>query len=185
MKALAVIDKNLGLGYANDLLFHLPTDLAHFKKHTLGQSVVMGDRTLASMPKGQALPGRNTLVLDISRPSGKLYDVAKSKDQQGADYSGPESYICYSFENLDEFRAYIIENKDKLGDIVVSGGATIYRLLLDDCDELVITEVEAAAEKVDVYFPEFRDNFDVVKSEGPYYDGSLEYNIRYYKKKEK
>jgi len=179
MKALAVIDKNLGLGRNNDLLFHLPTDLAHFKKHTLGQTVVMGDRTLASMPKGKALPGRNTLVLDISRPTGKLCDVARSKDQK----SGPDSYICYSFNNLDDFHAYIKEHKDELGDIVVSGGATIYKLLLDDCDELVITEVEAAAEKVDVYFPDFRDKYNLEKTDGPFYDGALEYNIKYYKKK--
>ena len=169
MKALAVIDKNLALGYKNDLIFHLPTDLAHFKKHTLGQSVVMGQKTLESMPKGRALPGRNTLVLNIDAPTGKLYDL-------------DGGFVCYSFNNLDDFHAYINENKGNLGELVLSGGATIYKLLLDECDTLIMTEVDTAAEHVDVYFPEFRDKFHVVFEDGPYKDGKLEYTIRTYKK---
>lgn len=169
MKALAVIDKNLALGYNNDLLFHLPTDLAHFKKHTIGQTVVMGQKTLESMPKGRALPGRNTLVLNIDAPTGKLYDV-------------DENFVCYSFNNLDDFHKYVEENKAGLGEIVLSGGATIYKLLLDECDSLVMTEVETEAEKVDVYFPEFRDKFHVLSVDGPYYDGDLKYDIKTYVK---
>ena len=177
MKLLAVIDKNRALGYNNDLLFRLPTDLAHFKKHTLGQTVVMGQRTLESMPKGKALPGRNTLVLNIDAPTGKLYDVAPGKDRQGG------RYICMSFQSLDDFFAYTKEHKEELGELVVSGGAAIYNLLLPFCDELVLTEVDAQAEKVDVYFPEFKDQFRLNKSEGPYFDGELSYYINSYVKK--
>ena len=169
MKALAVVDKNLGLGYKNDLLFHLPTDLAHFKKHTIGQTVVMGQKTLESMPKSKALPGRNTLVLNIDAPTGLLYEL------EGG-------YVCYSFNNLDDFHKYIEENKESLGEIVLSGGATIYKLLLDECDELVITEVETEAQAVDVWFPKFRDKFHVVSEDGPYFDGALIYMIKTYKK---
>ncbi len=169
MKALAVVDKNLALGYNNDLLFHLPTDLAHFKKHTIGQTVVMGQKTLESMPRGKALPGRNTLVLNIDAPTGKLYDVEPG-------------YVCYTFNNLDDFHDYIKAHKSELGDIVLSGGATIYKLLLDECDELVITEVDTKAQKVDVWFPQFRDKFHVVSEDGPYFDGDLLYTIKTYKK---
>ncbi len=175
MKALAVVDKNLALGYKNDLLFHLPTDLAHFKKHTIGQTVVMGQKTLESMPSGRALPGRNTLVLNIDAPTAKLYDVSGGKDSD-------KTYVCYSFNNLDDFHDYINKHKDELGEIVLSGGATIYKLLLDECDELVITEVETEAQNVDVWFPKFRDKFYMVCEEGPYFDGMLLYMIRTYKK---
>ena len=167
MKALAVVDKNRALGYKNDLLFHLPTDLAHFKKHTIGQTVVMGQKTLESMPKGKALPGRNTLVLNIDAPTGKLYDVG-------------DGFVCYSFNNLDDFHKYISENKEKLGEIVISGGATIYKLFLDQCDELVMTEVEAEAENVDVWFPEYKSKFKLDSEDGPYFDGALRYTIRRY-----
>ena len=170
MKALAVIDKNRALGYKNDLLFHLPTDLAHFKKHTIGQTVVMGQKTLESMPKGRALPGRNTLVLNMDAETGLLYELAGG-------------YVCRSFQNLDDFHKYIEENREKLGDIVVSGGASIYRLLLDDCDELILSEVETMAENADVWFPEFKDKFSLINSDGPYIDGSLIYFINTYRKK--
>ena len=72
---------------------------------------------------------------------------------------------------------------DELGDIVLSGGATIYRLLLDECDELVLTEVETEAENVDVWFPEYKDKFEEVSCDGPYSDGELKYYIRTYKHK--
>ena len=169
MKALAVIDNNLALGYKNDLLFHLPTDLAHFKKHTIGQTVVMGQKTLESMPKGRALPGRNTLVLNIDAPTGKLYDVG-------------ENFVCYSFNNLTDFYAYIEEHKDTLGEIVVSGGATIYKLLLDDCDELILSEVDTEAPEADTYFPQFHTKFRLEKNDGPYFDGPLLYFINTYRK---
>lgn len=170
MKALAVIDKNRALGYKNDLLFRLPTDLAHFKKHTLGQTVIMGQKTLESMPKGRALPGRNTLVLNIDAPTGLLYEL-------------PGDFVCYSFQNLDDFYKYIKDHADELGDLVVSGGASIYRLLLDDCDELVLSEVETMAENADVWFPEFRDKFTLIDSQGPFIDGPLIYFINTYRKK--
>ena len=176
MKLLAVIDKNRALGYKNDLLFHLPSDLAHFKKHTLGQTVVMGQKTLESMPGGKALKGRNTLVLYADAPTAKLYDVDDVKDGCG------KTFVCYTFNNLDDFHAYINEHKEELGEIVLSGGATIYKLLLDECDELVITEVETEAQQVDVWFPKFRDKFHVVSEDGPYFDGMLLYTIRTYKK---
>lgn len=170
MKALAVIDKNRALGYKNDLLFHLPTDLAHFKKHTIGQTVVMGQKTLESMPKGRPLPGRNTLVLNIDAPTGLLENLSGD-------------FVCCSFQNLDDFHDYLKLRGDELGDIVLSGGATIYRLLLDECDELVLTEVETEAENVDVWFPEYKDKFEEVSCDGPYSDGELKYFIRTYKHK--
>ena len=170
MKALAVIDQNRALGYKNDLLFHLPTDLAHFKRHTIGQTVVMGQKTLESMPKGRALPGRNTLVLNIDAPTGLLYEL-------------DGGFVCYSFQNLKDFHDYIEKNANRLGTLVLSGGATIYKLLLNECSELVLTEVEAAAPAADAYFPEYKDNFVLQSEDGPYFDGELRYFIRTYSKK--
>ena len=170
MKLLSVIDKNLAIGYQNSLLFHLPSDLAHFKKHTLGKWVVMGQNTLLSMPKGKPLPGRSTLVLNIDAPSGKICDL------EGG-------YAAYSFQSLSDFWEFV-ETKQIRSELVVAGGASIYRLLLDSCDELVLTEVQAEAEKADTYFPEFRDKFVLENSEGPFADGSLVYRINTYKKRQ-
>lgn len=175
MKALAVIDKNRALGFENNLIFNLPSDLAHFKKHTLGNTVVMGAKTLESMPGGHALKGRNTFVFNIDAPTGKLYDVEDVKDGCG------KTFVCYSFKNLNDFHDYVKEHKEELGELVVSGGAIIYKLLLDECDELVLTEVETSAEHADVYFPIFADKFSLAKQDGPYTDGPLTYYINTYK----
>ena len=175
MKALAVIDQNRALGFENNLIFDIPSDLAHFKKHTLGNTVVMGEKTLASMPGGHALKGRNTLVFNIDAPTGKLYDVDDVKDGCG------KKYICYSFNTMEDFKQYVKDHKEELGELIVSGGAIVYKLLLDECDELVLTEVQTKAQCADVYFPEFKHKFSLVKQDGPYQEGDLTYYINTYK----
>ncbi|MBR5755946.1 MAG: dihydrofolate reductase, partial [Firmicutes bacterium] len=144
--------------------------LAHFKKHTIGQTVVMGQKTLESMPKGRPLPGRNTLVLNIDAPTGLIEHLSGD-------------FVCYSFQNLDDFHDYISLHEEELGDLVLSGGATIYRLLLDECNELILTEVDTEAENVDVWFPEYKDKFVETACDGPYFDGPLQYFIKTYKHK--
>ena len=58
---IAAVDEAYGLGYRNRLLCHLPADLAHFKKITLGKPIIMGRKTFESI--GRPLPGRWNLVL--------------------------------------------------------------------------------------------------------------------------
>lgn len=63
MKLIAVADKNWGIGKDNKLLCHLPGDLKYFKEKTLGKTIVMGRKTLESLPGGKPLPGRKTIIL--------------------------------------------------------------------------------------------------------------------------
>ena len=167
MKAIAAIDKNRALGYRGQLLFHLPTDLAHFKENTLGRTLIMGRKTLESMPKGRPLPGRQTLVLSSSMPGGQIYEDSKG-------------YKSYSFRSIEELRAF-----PGYKDAVVCGGAAIYALLLDECDELIITEVQEEAEEADVWFPEYKELFGLEEEQGPFEDGEYTYFIRRYKRKQK
>ena len=55
--------ENWGIGKDNALLFHIRADLQRFKALTTGHTVVMGRRTLESLPGGRGLPGRRNLVL--------------------------------------------------------------------------------------------------------------------------
>ena len=71
MKALVAIDKNRAIGLKGGMLFHLPTDLAHFKKNTLGKTIVIGRNTLLSFPGGKTLPGRNNVVLSRTMEPGE------------------------------------------------------------------------------------------------------------------
>lgn len=68
MKAIVAVDQNWGIGKEGKLLAHIPEDLKYFKEKTLGHVVVMGRRTLCSLPGGKPLPGRDTVVL--SRDEG-------------------------------------------------------------------------------------------------------------------
>ena len=44
------VDKEWGIGKKNDLMFHLPKDMAFFRSTTKGHVVVMGENTLLSFP---------------------------------------------------------------------------------------------------------------------------------------
>jgi dihydrofolate reductase len=76
MKAIAVIDKANAIGRGGKLLFRLPGDMAHFRAETLGKTIIMGRKTLESMPGGKPLKGRTTLVL-----SGSLDGAFRAADE--------------------------------------------------------------------------------------------------------
>ena len=63
MKLIVAADKNWAIGKDNDLLCHLPGDLKYFKERTTGKTVVMGRKTLESLPGGKPLPKRTNIVL--------------------------------------------------------------------------------------------------------------------------
>ncbi|MFC5478222.1 dihydrofolate reductase [Massilia suwonensis] len=58
---VVAIDAQRGIGIGNKLPWHLPEDLAHFKRVTLGQPIVMGRKTFDSI--GRPLPGRRNVVV--------------------------------------------------------------------------------------------------------------------------
>ena len=61
---VAAYDENQVIGYQNQLIWHLPNDLKHFKKLTIGKTIVMGRSTYESI--GKALPNRKNIVLTHS-----------------------------------------------------------------------------------------------------------------------
>ncbi len=130
MKAIAAVDKNWGIGNKGDLLFHIPDDMKFFRETTRGAAVIMGRRTLESFPGQKPLPGRLNIVLTRDpafAPEGVV--VARGPDE--AEKAA-----------LDSGRP-----------VFVIGGGEIYALMLDRCDECLITKVDAEAE-ADAYFPD-------------------------------
>ena len=63
MNLIVAADRNWGIGKNNGLLASLPTDMKYFREHTTGKVVVMGRKTLESMPGGKRLPKRVNYVL--------------------------------------------------------------------------------------------------------------------------
>jgi dihydrofolate reductase len=125
---LAAVASNGVIGKDNHLPWHLPEDLKHFKKLTLGHPVIMGRRTWESL--GRPLPGRDNIVI-----SG----------QPG--YEAPGAAVANSLEGALALCA---------GELVVFviGG---YRVFLDSlplASGLVLTEIQRHFEG-DTYFPDF------------------------------
>lgn len=130
MKLIVAVDNKWGIGANNDLLFHLPTDMKFYRETTTGKTVIMGEKTLISLPGSKPLPNRETVVITLD----------KSFVCEGAT-------ILYSKDDVLNF----CKNKDAY----VCGGEMIYRLFLPHCKEALVTKIEAdgKAEK-------FLDNLD-------------------------
>lgn len=126
MNVVVLADKNWGIGIKGDQMVFNKEDLKNYNKLTVGHTVVMGYTTLMSLPKGP-LKDRKTIV---------FYD--KNEEIEGVEV----------VNSLEEF----LEVKKHHGEIFVSGGASIYRLLLPYCKYAYVTKLDSEYE-VDTYFP--------------------------------
>jgi dihydrofolate reductase len=108
------------IGQGGVMPWHLPEDLAHFKRTTLGAPVLMGRKTWDSLPpRFRPLPGRRNIV--ISRDP--------NWNAPGADRAG----------TLEEALALCAD----AGTVWVTGGAEIFRLALPHAQVAVVTEIDA------------------------------------------
>ena len=141
---IAAVAENGVIGAGGGIPWHLPEDFAHFKRTTLGHTLVMGRATYDSI--GRPLPGRTTVVL--------------TRDPS---WSAAGVLVATSFEQALELAAALP------GDVYVAGGAAVYALALPHADEQVLTEVHLAPEG-DTCYPTF-DREDWVEVERSSYDG--------------
>ena len=66
---IACMGANRGIGLNGELLFRIPEDLVFFKEKTMNGIVIMGRKTMATMPDGKPLPGRINIVLSRTIPA--------------------------------------------------------------------------------------------------------------------
>jgi dihydrofolate reductase len=123
---VAMGEKN-EIGFENQLLWHLPKDLKHFKDLTSGHPVIMGRKTYESI--GKPLPNRTNIV--ISRKEDWF--------QEGI-------LIVGSIKEAVKFAKKIDE------EVFIIGGGNIYAQTMDIVDKLEVTLVKADLE-ADTYFP--------------------------------
>lgn len=166
MKLIVAVDKNWAIGRENRLLVHLPGDLKYFKERTLGKVVIMGRSTLESLPGGKPLPGRTNVV--ISR---------------NPDYQKEGCIMAASIEEAVEKarQAAAAEGKED-GEIMVMGGASIYKQMLPYCDTCYVTKIDAAF-PADVYFPNLDQDpdFQLVWESPLQEEGGFSYRFTEYK----
>lgn len=127
MQAIVAVSQSWGIGKGGDLLFRLPSDLRRFKAMTTGHTVIMGRKTLDSLPGGKGLPHRRNLVL--SRQS---------------DFAPNRAEVIHSVEDI---------LKTAEDDAFVIGGQQVYEQLLPYCTRVHITKVLSDPE-ADAFFPD-------------------------------
>ncbi|CAD7801881.1 Dihydrofolate reductase [Chryseobacterium aquaeductus] len=123
---VAMGEKN-EIGSNNQLLWHLPKDLKHFKELTTDHPIIMGRKTYESI--GKALPNRTNIV------------ISKKKNwfEEGI-------LIVGSIKEAVKFAKKINEN------IFIIGGGTIYEQTMELADKLEVTLVKTNLE-ADTFFP--------------------------------
>ncbi len=150
---IVAIAENFAIGKNNDLLFHLPNDLKHFKDITSGHTIIMGRNTLLSLPKWP-LPNRRHIVI-----TDKPDDVF------------PGCEIVFSIDEAIEK----VKNEDEA---FIIGGGMIYRQFFPVAGKLYLTLVHQPFE-ADVFFPEINYSEWEEISREDFYDEKNQFNYSY------
>ena len=149
---IVAIDESRAIGKNNQLLWHIPEDLQHFKDITAGHPVIMGERTFHSI--GRALPNRTNIVLT-----------------DNPDFSAEGCIAAHSIQETIDLGA-----KYDQVEIFVIGGGMVYKSFLPLADKLYLTLVEGNHE-ADVYFPEYESIFNKIIKEESYDNGRYKYKF--------
>ena len=161
MNLIAAVDKNWAIGRRGQLLVSIPGDQQLFRQETVGKVIVMGRKTLESLPGGQPLAGRTNVVL--------------TRDP------GFQKKGCEIFHSLGDALEYLKQFASE--DVYVIGGAEIYEQFLPYCDTAHITWIDYEYE-ADCWFPDLDRapgwTVTAVSDEQTYFD--LCYEFRRYEK---
>lgn len=135
MNLIVNVSKNWAIGKENGLLFHISQDMKYFKEHTTGKTVVMGRKTLESLPKGNPLPNRKNIVL--------TRDESFTKDGVTVYHSIDE--LLKNIGIAESFDTYVM------------GGESIYRELLPYCSMAFVTKVDEDVADADAFMVNLDD----------------------------
>ena len=118
---------NRVIGRDNQLPWHLPADLKHFKQTTMGKPILMGRKTWESI--GRPLPGRTNIVI--------------TRDEN---YDAPGCVVVHSIEAA-------LQATEQHAEVMIIGGADFYRQVLPRTDRIYLTRINEDFEG-DTLFPE-------------------------------
>ena len=142
------------IGLDNKMPWHLPADLQHFKKMTLGKPVIMGRKTYDSI--GRPLPGRLNIV--VSRDANLTIE-------------GVTCVTCVE--------QALLAAKD-FEEVMIIGGATIYDYFLPVANRLYLTFIDLKTEG-DTRFPDYLEQgrWETVTTEHYLVDEKNAYNLEF------
>ena len=130
LSIVVAMDSNRLIGKDNGLPWHLPADLAFFKKLTTGNTILMGRKTFDSI--GRPLPNRRNIVIT-----------------RNADI---EITGCEVVNSIEEALSLAQGETE----VMVIGGAKLYQQILPIADRLYITQIEGEFDG-DTYFPSYNE----------------------------
>ncbi|MCH8506685.1 MAG: dihydrofolate reductase [Ectothiorhodospiraceae bacterium] len=125
---IAALTRDRVIGRDNELPWRIRDDLRHFKRLTLGKPIIMGRRNHASI--GRALPDRQNIVIT-----------------RDTTFRAPGCQVAHSPEQA-------LALAGSADEVMIIGGAEIYRLFLPTAHRLYLTWVDADVSG-DTYFPKF------------------------------
>ncbi len=125
--------KNRVIGLNNEMPWHLPADLAYFRKTTTGHAVVMGRKTFQSI--GRPLPNRLNLILTTD----KMFQASGCQ-------------VVHSVKEVLEF--------GKNQELFVIGGAEIYQQFLPYANKVYLTYIHENFQG-DTFFPELTEEWEL------------------------
>jgi dihydrofolate reductase len=128
---IVAMSRNRVIGQNGKLPWHLPSDLARFKKLTWGHTVIMGRKTWDSLDERfRPLPGRDNIVLSRDRKTVFAGATKFTELQHAIDHTKQDS------------------------EIFVIGGESVFKEALPIAKRIYLTQVEIECEG-DTFFPEF------------------------------
>ncbi len=131
MNIIVTADENWAIGSGGEPLIRIPNDQKQFRRETEGKVVILGRRTLVTLPQGMPLQNCTNIILSRD-PSCKV---------KGAQ-------VVHSLEELlEETGKYRDE------DVYVIGGESVYRQLLPYCNVAHVTRIDHAY-AADRHFPD-------------------------------
>lgn len=159
MKIILAVDENWGIGKGNEMLFHLSTDLKHFREETIHNIVIMGRNTYESM--GGGLTDRKNIVLS-----------------RNTDYRLDDAKVFNDYKEVLSF----VENSPK--ETYVIGGSQIVDIFLPFCNEAIITKIYASRD-ADTYLHNFDkdNNFEIINKSGTNKENGIKFEYITYRRK--
>lgn len=138
---VVAFDKQYCIGKDNQLAWHIPEDLKHFKDITSGGVIIMGRKTFESM--GRALPNRINWVI--------------TRDKH---WSAEGVKVAHCVEDALLQAQLDVANCEKNQSLFIIGGGEIFKSTLPIMDRLEITRVDLDV-KGDTFYPSIPDDFSL------------------------
>ncbi|WP_418886818.1 type 3 dihydrofolate reductase [Gilliamella apicola] len=158
LSVIVAMAHNRVIGLNNQMPWHLPADLAWFKKNTLNKPVIMGRKTFESI--GRPLPNRHNIVISrqIESIDNKISNVSWVK-------------------SIDE--AISLAQKQQPDEVFIIGGGNIYQQVLPLIERLYLTHIDAELQG-DTYFPDYlSEQWQVIYQEDHHADEKNSYPYQF------